>query len=88
MTLGLVLVLALVLDLIHKGERERETEMTNMEMLAEKVRGLGEDEKCPVCKGESLIPCPDHMSVTDEDGWCMVCDSPDLDPVSCPCQGE
>ncbi|HEX5996283.1 MAG TPA: hypothetical protein VFY84_14170 [Jiangellales bacterium] len=59
--------------------------MTRMEQLEQAVRGLADDQACPVCGDEGLIPCPDHMTVTAANGWCALCDSPDPDQINCPC---
>lgn len=48
---------------------------------------LGEFSRCPVCRNMYTIPCPEHMAKTDEDGWCLMCDTSGNEPgpVNCPC---
>lgn len=63
--------------------------MTKMMELAKRIEGVDLDsETCPVCNDSYMIECPEHMAETDEDGWCMTCESGEVKPqrISCPCQ--
>lgn len=61
--------------------------ITTYDRIEAAVQHLGEHDTCPHCHGTEQITCPDHMVATDDDGWCLCCDSPDTaELIICPCQ--